>query len=463
MKTRKLYVLAVALLFSLFTTNVFAQEENDDNNGGSKSKYGTDSIGCITNLSLYRDYFNQWKSTKYTDMHLAESAYKSWDYCFLNCPEVSVNMYGHGVELLKRYKIATTKDSVLISKYVDTLIYLYDQRIKYFGNHKVYNAGYLKGRQALEIYAYREENSKEYFPLFQESVRLQGNNSEPAVLMRYFGAAYKYHRQGNAQIDVVMETYLEITDIIDYNIENQTKNANDYAAVATQMEKPLVQLFPCEKLVEIFTPKLKENPKDAALAKKIVKFFERRRCTSENLYFEALGVAHSNSPTAETAFSMGKMSYERKLFAKSKDYLQEAIALYPDTLSNKIANAYLLLSEVNRQLGSLSAARTAAYSALKYRPNEAMAYIVIGDLYMTSGGDCTFKGLPTSYWAAADKYSQALNIASDEKMKNLASEKLASARHRFPEAQEIFLRALTEGSSIMVECWINESTVIRKR
>ena len=57
---------------------------NNIPDGGSK--YGKDSAKCVTNLSLYSDYYKQWRASGYKNNDLATTSYQYWRYCFLNCP-----------------------------------------------------------------------------------------------------------------------------------------------------------------------------------------------------------------------------------------------------------------------------------------------------------------------------------------------------------------------------------------
>ena len=53
----------------------------------SQSKYGEDSVKCVMNLSLYREYYKQ---KNYDD------AIKSWRWVYNNCPASSGNIFKNG-------------------------------------------------------------------------------------------------------------------------------------------------------------------------------------------------------------------------------------------------------------------------------------------------------------------------------------------------------------------------------
>lgn len=447
--------------------NVLVKDTIDGDEGSqSSSKYGDDSVSCVMNLSLYREFYKQWRAGKYKDPKLVNQAIISWRYCFFSCPEVSKNMYIHGERMLNHLIKINKSDSVVMQAYVDTLLMIYDQRIKYYGDDPKAPKGDLLGRKAQDIMKYRVEKSDIYYPMFQESFNLMGRNTEPTTLFYFYVAAVRYVQQGYADKDLILEDYVNIQDVLEYNLikyANDPKKLDPYTKVNINLENNVDKFATCDKLIQLYGPKLEANPDDLKLAKNIVKFFEKRKCTKSDVYFQALEKVHSVEPSPESAFSMGRMAFERKQFNKAKTYLEEASSTLPDSLVVLKASAYLLLSETYRSLYQFQSARTAALKILKYNPNEGMAYILIGDLYTSSAADCTLQGLRVSYWAAADKYASAIAISDDSKTKELAQKKLATIRKSFPEQQDIFMRNLTEGQKITVECWINEETTVRAR
>jgi len=359
-------------------------------------------------------------------------------------------------------KIKITEDSISKDRYVDTLMMIYNQRIQYFPNNPKYPVGYLKGRQAVDLFKYRKTSSKEYYPLFKESFELMKDKSEPTVLFGYYLSTVKYWQDKNAEIDLVYETYMEIYDVLQYNIANlDEKKGKRYESISNKIEPYMVKLAKCEKLVTVFEPKFDANPTDTILARNLVRLFEMRRCTNTDLYFKALEQVHKIAPNGQSAFSMGRMSIERKMYSKAKDYLLQAIKLIPDSTTDKKADAYLLLSDTYRSMKQYPQSREAARNVIKLRPNDAYAYMIIGDLYVKSASSCKFKGLSVSYWAAADQFAKAAAVTSDENLKTQAQKQLAVMKKNFPIQQEVFMRNLKEGDPFTVECWINVTTTVR--
>ena len=96
-------------------------------------KYGKDSAKCVANLSLYREFYKQWKQSGYKNSAINDAT-KWWSWVFLHCPIASENIYVDGVRMVD-FRIKKAKDPELKSKLIDTLMLIYDQRIKYFPLH----------------------------------------------------------------------------------------------------------------------------------------------------------------------------------------------------------------------------------------------------------------------------------------------------------------------------------------
>ena len=110
-------------VITLFCASSFAQKGIED---GSKYGHGEDSLRCLKNLSLFSEYVKQ---KSYAD------ALPSWEIVYNECPLASKRVYTDGVKI-KEWQIKTEKDKTQKNAYIDELMAIYDQRIKYFGNDR---------------------------------------------------------------------------------------------------------------------------------------------------------------------------------------------------------------------------------------------------------------------------------------------------------------------------------------
>ena len=146
MKTKRFVLIAVMIGMAM---SVSAQEAKE-------SKYGADSVACVTNLSTYREYFKQWEAARYAPDAISMEMVTAWREVFLNCPRASQFTYTNGEKIMDYFIRTNPKDK---DAYIDTLCMLMDQRMEAFPNDPKTGASQvanIMGRKGLMIYTYNK-------------------------------------------------------------------------------------------------------------------------------------------------------------------------------------------------------------------------------------------------------------------------------------------------------------------
>ncbi len=406
------------------------------------SKYGTDSISCITNISLFNEYFKQ---NNYTD------ALEPWRWVFNNCPASTKRTYLNGATMFEKM-IADETNPDKKAKYVDTLMMIYDQRIKYFNEE-----GFVLGRKGASLYDYYPDRKEEVNAILKKSVELEGNKSGPAMLYKYFQVNTELYSQKKITKEDVIDVYDQVSEIIDENLTGP--DSANYDKSRMNVETFFGPFATCEDLIDIYTPRIKATPDNIALLKKIVNLFSKKGCNDAPIYMEAAEKLHKTEPTAKSALSLARMYNAKGQSAKATNYFNEAVDLESD--NEKKANLLIELADFNmRNLKNYSQARTYALRAASIRPNWGRPLLMIGDIYFSSSSTCTddFNGASV-FWAATDKYMKAKSI--DPSCSEEANRKIATNAKYYPKQEDIFFQGLKAGDPYTVKCWINETTTIR--
>lgn len=417
-------------------------------------KYGEDSINCIINLSLYKEFFKQWKTSGYKN-EAVNDAIKPWREAFFGCPASSLGIYLDGAKMVT-WKVKNTRDVALKDKYIDTLMMVYDQRIRYFKKE-----GYVLGRKGVDLYTYRPEDFEEAYDILKRSVQMGGNNTYPDVLVFYMRASKKMIDDGKADVDIIFDNYDRCSQIIDFNIkkfaENQKKLSN-WQNVKGNIDITFEPYATCDALIAIYTPKYEKTPDDIEMLKKLTKLLDKKRCVEAPLYFEATIKLYSLEPSPESAYLIGKMMMKKEEYNKAINYLKEGGKLEDQ---DNVFNSYLMLAEAYSRLKNYPAARSYALKATRVNANDGHPYILIGDMYAATANDCGTNDLSkkAAYWAAVDKYYVARRV--DPSMAELANGRISTYSAHFPQTETIFFHNLNEGDDYLVECWINETTKVR--
>lgn len=452
MKARTVFI------FTLFLIGVALLAPNTKTFGQSNKgpKFGQDSITCIENISLYREFYRQWKSNKYKG-EMIYDAIQPWRWVYNNCPLGTQNTYVDGVKMMK-YFLKKEKDSNKREKYIDTIMMIYDQRIEYFGNR-----GPNLGRKAVDYYQYKTADYEGCYNMFKESVSITKNKSQGPYVIYYFRLASKMAKEGLIESSVVVETYEEVSDIIDYNFKkNQAKHKEleRWQNVKGTIENLFEPFATCEDLIAIYSKKYEQNNEDLELLKKITSILDQKGCEEEQLFMDATIQLYQLEPSPEAAYLIARMFLAgvNKDYTKALTYLNEATKM---TDNDKLAKIYFYIAMINNEAKKYSVARSNARKSLEYDPNNAQPYIMIGDMYAQSAKKCGDNDLTkrVAYWAAVDQYIKARR--ADPSSANVANKRIRDYSKHFPSMETIFFYDLKEGDKYKVECWINETTTIR--
>lgn len=421
--------------------NVHAQKGVED---GSKYGKGQDSINCVRNLSVYREYVKQ---------KVLKDALPGWRAVFTECPKASKNIYIDGVRIMSFY-IDKEKDATLKEKYIDTLLLIYDQRIQYFGEK-----GNVLGRKGMDIMKYRSGNIDAVqlaFDCLTESVKLEKNKSASAIIASLVSAMsilYKANRIDEAK---VVETYAMASDILD-QVQDES---------ASMARQHIDQVFStlgvsCSSLVSLFGKRFDAASQDSNLLKIITSVFASNKCEDEEVYYNACENLYALNPSAKTASLIANLAKKRDDYEKAVKYYLNAVEL--ETENKEKVNYYLQLSDISyRKLNNYAAARTYAIKAFELDNTNGRAMMLIGNIYATAK-NCEANELQKKaiYWLAVDYYRKAKEV--DVSLTEEANQNISVYSAYFPDKETIFFHGLEEGQKYTVECWINEPTIVRAR
>lgn len=422
--------------------------------GQDDSKFGDNPEACKINISLYTEFFRQWKDSKYKS-DVVEDAIAPWREVLLNCPAAQESTYTNGVKIMT-YLLGKEKDNVLKEKYIDTLLMLYDKRIEYFGKE-----GSILARKGNDYYRYRTQNFVEANAIFSRSIELLGNKSQGPILNFYFRTMAKMVREEVVGKAKIFDAYDKVSAIIDVNINkyaNDARRLANWKNIKGNIEAEFEPFATCDDLISIYQIKYDANKEDVQLLNKIIGILDKKGCEESQLYFDATVQLYKMEPSPTSAYLIGRMYMIDQNYTEALKYLTEATTLEDD---EDLAKIYFYIALINQKQNKMSGARRNARKAIENNPNYGEAYILIGDLYGTSAKDCGGNDLTNrvAYWAAVDKYQKAKQV--DKSVVEIANKRIRDYSAHFPTTETIFFYNLKEGETYKVECWINETTRIR--
>lgn len=407
-----------------------------------------DSISCITALSLYIEFVKQ---DNYPD------AVSGWRTASSICPKSTESLWINGAKMFTQF-VEKEEDEAKKEKLIDTLEWIYDQRIEHFAR-EAGKEGYVLGRKGTAMMKFRSKKVQEAYDVLSKSFELQKTEMEPAALYYLFRAAYMLNKKGQLEKAALFDLYAKCSEVVDHNASGNYKAA--YENSLGNIDKLFVKVAECPDIVDVYTPKFQATPEDVKLLKQILSTLEKRDCTDTDFYLEVAVALNNIEPNADASYAIANGYAKKENYSGALDYYEKAVSQTEDVEMKKKA----LLKAANTALivKSYAKARSLAQQLLQLDPNSGDAYIVIGDAYLSGGRSCGGNDCASraSYWAAYDKYARAKQV--DASVSETANKRMATARGQFPKKEDCFFVGLNDGASYTVGCWINETTTVRTR
>ena len=480
MKTRRFAILAVILgmAFSASAQDV------------TESKYGADSVNCVTKLSIYREYFKQWEAAKFAPESVSGEMISAWREVFLTCPRASQLTYTNGEKILDYLIRKNPKDK---DAYIDTLCMLMDTRARCFPTDPKTGASQvasIMGRKGLLIYTYNKNRYEEAYNVLKEAVALDPSQLQGAFIDAYFKATIDMVNNGKEEKMTIINVYQELTDVLDGNIkvyaeketqlvearanaeesgdadavagfdkqiEKNEKSIYNYKGVKNNVDNLFQPFASCDDLIKVFSAKMAETPDDIALLKRITTILDKKDCTDSKLFLDASKKLYELEPSPEAAYNIGIQEFKNKKFNEAAKYFEQATA---SENNDRVYRAYRNLAFCYQNVGSFSKARESAKRAAQVDPTAGEPYLIIAQLYAESSkqfsGDVESKAV---FWVAVDKCVKAKQI--DPSIADRANSLISIYSQHYPSTETIFFNDYAEGQSFTVGGWINETTTIR--
>jgi tetratricopeptide (TPR) repeat protein len=448
-----------------FSTTVLAQCQKFDNypHGAEEGK------------KVYFYFREHIKKKNYT------AALPLWQDLYAHSPAGSEYQYTDGIKIFE-HLIKKESDEATITVYQDTLFMLYDQRIVCFkktGTKK----GDILTRKGFAMYKQKMDN-KSVFHTFKEGVMLADKKTGSFILNPFAKTTIEAYKAENISKIEAQEIHAKLLEIADYHVENgkNEKAIFKYSEAKENIERTFRQkldnpIFDCEYYSKIYIPQYEANPDDVENYSRIYKALIKGKCektmpllveiyTKDSIRLkeekaQALLDYKQNAPKSKKAFWV----YQEGDFETSAQYFIEAAAEEDALSTEQKADMCFKAAQIAfSNLKDFPKAREYAQKALEYRPNWGKPYLLIGDLYASSGSLCgTGTGFKSQVvtWVAIDMWTKAKQVSDDPAVITKATKQIQKYTRFMPTKGDLHSRNLKEGSSFTVPCWIQKRTTIR--
>ncbi len=383
-------------------------------------------------------------------------AVPSLNWLLTNAPKLHTSVYVYAEEV---FDGLATKEKTPARKaqLVDSLMMVYDMRIANCGEEKS-----VMNRKAFFAYKHliNSDDVDKLLVIMEADFKVNGTDVSDGLHQPYMQTIRMNKlKKKNLTDDEVLTRYDNLMEIIDAKIKkarSEGKDVSKYEADKKTIDDILITIVPitCDLVKSHLEPKFKANPSDLSIAKKMVVFMIKGKCTDDPIWIKAAETVMENEPD----FGLGKNIAIRYLamenYTKAESYFKKALELA--SANTDKAEILIYLGGLESKKGSKVGARNYYRDAIAADSGNKEAYEKIGDLYYNSFDDCkkqdNYADDRLVYLAAYDMYLRAGD-----------ARKMASAKAQFPSKEEIFQQGYEAGTTMRIGCWINESSELRTR
>ena len=443
------FILAAAALF--VGVSAMAQDFSDDakyGKWGATAEERASNIGASNYLKEALDAKDFAAATEYFQQLLN------------SCPKASQNTFARGVTLYKN-KAQRARSVEQKRMYVDSILFIYDQRVIHFGDHPKNGKDYILDMKARDMLRYCTTDR----PLLRAGLK----DAVDAAI-----------ESGRINLDIVSSYYKNLCEDFEYDdevtsdmvlaeYERLSPLFADIAAEDEQYKEIFETSFgtsgaaSCENLEALFSEKLAADPDNEAILAQAVALMSRAQCTSD-FFFATTEKYYTVKPSSETALFLAQGFQGRGENLKALKYLREALAVETDPTAKMPLYTQIGLIEISER--NYGAAVEAARELRSINPDSGYAYFILGQCYAASSCPDDKFGGASVYWAAYDAMAQAVNLLQNEPEVQKAAQQLMNAyRGAFPQQETCFFAELSAGDRYTIKCGYaaGQSTTVRYR
>ena len=357
-----------------------------------------------------------------------------------NCPAASQQTFARGVTLYKN-KAQRARSIDEKRMFIDSILFIYDQRVIYFGDHQKNGKDYILDMKARDMMKYCTTNR----PLLREGLKeaidagIEAGRTHLDIVTSYFRFLCEdFEYDDSVTSDMILAEYERLSPLF-----------ADCAAEDEQYRDLFETSFgtsgaaSCENLEALFSKKLAAEPENEALLGQAVSLMSRANCDSD-FFFQTAEKFYAIKPSSETALFLAQGFQNRSEFEKAMKYLNEALAAETDSAEKE--KLYVRIALISMQMGNQSDAMAAAKEIKALNAENGYAYYIMGQCYASSANG-EFAG-QACFWAAYDTMSKAVELlGSEPQILEAAKKMMAAYRGSFPTKEECFFNEVQQGAS----------------
>lgn len=415
---------------------------------------------------IYRDAIKQGNYKK---------AYEGWKKVYDVAPAADgkrTTVFDDGIRIYTQF-FKEEKDEAKKKEYVAKVLDLYEQSAKCYPTN-----GNIEAQKAFQYYysfpGYATD--EEIFGLFRKALDKDGLKADYFILNPFTALLIQQFLESKVTIAETQKYTAQVKQILDNGLKNckTPKECDPWNIINDYVPERLADLEGVEGFYDCTYYKnkyYKDFPATTTNCDTINAMFGRLRWAKcPDTDDAVLAIKTLRDANCRKVAEVKVTTISKAMDALNDGSYKEAINLLNQAIietEDKNRKAELALHTANiyyGQLRNFPEARRAALQAASFRPNWGLPYMLIGNLYASSGPLCgPGRGFDSQRvaWAAIDKWAYAKSI--DPSVANEANKKIANYSQYLPDKSDLFMMGIATGSTIRIPCWIQENTTVRPK
>jgi tetratricopeptide (TPR) repeat protein len=415
---------------------------------------------------IYRDALKQKNYAK---------ALEGWKKVYAAAPAADgkrSTVFDDGIRIYTHY-FEQEKDTLKKREYVTTVLALYDESARCYPTGSNVHA-----QKAFQYYysfpGYATDD--EIFTLFQKALDKDGLQAEYFILNPFTALLIQRFLDNKITLAETQQYASQVKTILANGLKN-CKTAkecdpwniiNDYVPSRLADLEGVEGFYDCAYYKSKYFKDFQASPEDCEAIHTVYGRLRWAKCPDDDQAITDLRAArdkHCKKPVEVkvTSVSQAVEAINEGNYKLGIEFLKKAINETEDKprkaeLNMHIAKIYYA------NLRNFGEARRHAREAASLKPNWGEPYMLIGNLYASSGPLCgPGRGFESQrvVWVAIDKWIQARNV--DPSIAAEANKQIARYTQYMPEVGDLHMMNIPVGSSLFIGCWINESTTVRAK
>lgn len=377
-----------------------------------------------------------------------------------NCPAASQNTFARGVSLYKS-KAQRARSVAEKKMYIDSILFIYDQRIIYFGDHHKTGKDYILDMKARDMLRYCTTDR----PLLRAGLKeaVDAGIESGRVNLDIVSSYYKYlcedfEYDDSVTSDMVLSEYERLSPLFaEVSAEDEQYKDIFETCFGTSGAAS------CENLEALFSQKLAADPDNESILAQAVALMSRAQCNSD-FFFATTEKYYTVKPSSETALFLAQGFQARGENDKALKYLREALAVETDPAKKEPLYVQIGLIEIGNR--NYAAAAEAARELRGINPQNGYSFFILGQCYASTPCTDDKIGGASVYWVAYDAMAQAATLLKDEPEVQKAAQQMMNAyRASFPPQESCFFAELAAGDRYTILCGFaaGQATTVRYR